>query len=126
MKKLIFFILSLGFASCDPVHDIDFIIINHCGQKIIIETMHPFGTSTNRNILADGHQLIMYHDFGLGSSDDQFLDRLDTIEMFQQINISLEDGSVYSKNALSISNWSKIHDDENARVTLEVLKKDFK
>ncbi len=125
-RYLIILSWILATLCCDPVYDVNYTIENNTDSNIEIITSHIFTSISDTNTISSETSLIIFHDFGIGSSTEDFIEDVTSIP-FDTLIIS-KNGVLYNKNSLSITNWNKNNPGNNSvegNILLKIQDSDF-
>lgn len=122
MSKINYFLfISLCMASCKE-YSVDYIIENKT-QKNLKVVLAKKNSSIDTNSLSSRSKLIIYSESGSGSSEE-YVDGLDRLYMFNQLEIYNSEGDKLKRDPLEFSSWHPFIY-ENAEIYLWVKDEDF-
>jgi len=125
LLKSLFLSLSLFIMSCDPTYDVDYEVLNSSGESISIIVNFPFNR-IDTSTIANRTRLVFFNDFNIGSTTEDYLDNLKSIDL--DLSIFNSKGIKFNKNVSDISLWQKSYPNRYSslgKVQLTVRSEDF-
>lgn len=124
---LMLFLSLIALTGCDPSYHVAFEVHNESDGPIQIITLFPGAPFQDTSSIASGTELVFFEDSGLGSTTDDFLDRLEILPV--EIGIQSRDGVMFKKDENDLSLWNRTYPGRSegiGRVYLRVRSEDFK